>query len=95
MPPTKGAGRAAIGVTLPTIRLVADRIVDDHRDPTLVLAYPFLETDADGWVYLPVYKAILREPTIDVRSGLLDSTDKPQWFGWFGQVGRLADVTLR
>lgn len=87
-------GNDAASRPIPALALVADRIVDDRRDSTLVLQYPYLKTDGDGFVYLPVYKAILRPTDADRPAGAIDSTDKPLWFTFWGQVGRLADVTL-
>ncbi|MEL7088835.1 MAG: hypothetical protein AAGL98_10425 [Planctomycetota bacterium] len=80
---------------IPDIAFVADRIVNDQRDSSLVLYYPHLETDGRGFVYLPVYKAILRQTDADRPTGVIDSTDKPLWFTWWGQVGRLADVVIQ
>ena len=89
-----GDGSDAAFAAVPDVALVADRIVNDRRDSTLVLTYPYLETDADGYIYLPVYKAILRHTEADRPAGVIDSTGKPLWFTWFGQVGRLPDITL-
>ncbi|MEM7625964.1 MAG: hypothetical protein AAF333_10065 [Planctomycetota bacterium] len=87
-------GKDAAYAAAPAVALVADRIVNDQRDSTLVLLFPHLKTDADGFVYLPVYKAILRQTDADRPAGVIDATDKPLWFTWWGNVGRLADVTL-
>ena len=89
------AGRSARGVSVPAVELIVDRIIDDHRDPTLVLIYPFLQSDDQGFVFLPVYKAILRHAEPPPLPGLPDSTEKPDWFSFFGQVGRLPDLTLK
>ena len=78
----------------PEIRLIVDRVVDDHRDPSLVLVYPHLRTDDQGFVYLPVFKAILRHADAAPLPGMTDQTQKPLWFSFFGQVGRLPDQPL-
>ncbi len=59
-----------------------------------MLHYPYLETDDQGFIYLPVYKAILRHAVPTPLPGLADTTDKPLWFSFFGQVGRLPDQPL-
>jgi hypothetical protein len=87
-------GTSAGGVEVPDLALIADRIVDDRRDPTLVLVYPFLQSGPDGYVYVPVYKAILRHAEPTPLPGLADAERKPQWFSFFGRVGRLPDVTV-
>ena len=88
-------GHAAAHRPVADIQLVVDRIVDDRRDPTLELIYPFLQTDREGFVYMPVFKAILRHRKPTPLPGLPDAHEKPQWFSFFGQVGRLPDETVR
>ena len=88
-------GQTAAHRAAPSVRLIVDRIVDDHRDPSLVLVYPHLQTDAEGFIYLPVFKAILRDALPAPLPGLPDLGEKPMWFSFFGRVGRLPDVTLK
>jgi hypothetical protein len=88
-------GNAAASAEVPEVALVVDRVIDDRRDPTLVLIYPHLEADDEGFIYLPVFKAILRHRTGPEVPGLADTEEKPQWFSFFGRVGRMPDLTLR
>lgn len=88
-------GQTAVDAPVPDLALVADRIVDDHLDASVVLIYPHLRTGGDGFIYLPVYKAILRETDADRPIQRVAFEDKPAWFTFFGPVGRRPDVTLK
>lgn len=87
-------GQPATHHDVPTLAIAADQVVNDHLDRSLVLVYPFLQTDERGWVYLPAYKTILRraDPTLPV--GVIEIQEKPRWFTFWGNVGRLPDETL-
>ncbi|MEM9883096.1 MAG: hypothetical protein AAF800_09295 [Planctomycetota bacterium] len=85
---------SAAGVPVPPLALVADQIVDDHLDRSLVLVYPHLTSDAEGFVYLPVYKAILRREDPALPPGVPDIQEKYPWFTWVGRIGRLPDVEI-
>ncbi|MEO1235720.1 MAG: hypothetical protein AAFX76_02910 [Planctomycetota bacterium] len=88
------AGTDAAGVELPPYALAVDRIIDDRLDRSTVLVYPFVRTDAQGMAYLPVYKAILRHADLDRLDAWIDVRQKPKWFTFAGDVGRLPDRTI-
>ncbi len=90
-----GSGVSAAGVPVPTLAFGVDQVIDDKLDRSVVLVYSFLETDADGFVYVPVYKTILRQADPAASPGLAPVEEKPQWFTFYGHVGRLSDAALR
>ena len=83
---------AATDRAVPTIAVAADQVVDDRLDRSVVLVYPHLRTDAEGFVYLPVYKTILRLADPQARPGFTAVEAKPQWFTFYGNAGRLSDA---
>ncbi len=87
-------GGSAAGVELPPLAYAADQIVDDELDRSVVLVFPHLTTDAEGFIYLPVYKAILRAEDPALPPGVPDLREKYQWFTFVGRIGRLPDVAL-
>jgi len=87
-------GGSAAGVELSPLAYAADQIVDDELDRSVVLVFPYLTTDDEGFIYLPVYKAILRAEDPALPAGVPDLREKYQWFTFVGRIGRLPDVTL-
>ncbi|MEM8737619.1 MAG: hypothetical protein AAGG38_03970 [Planctomycetota bacterium] len=77
---------------VPPLALVADQIVNDQIDGSLVLVYPHRRTDAEGFVYAPTYKTILRETEPGLPAGVLVIPEKPQWFTFYGRFGRQPDT---
>ena len=89
-----GSSQPAADAPVPTLAVGVDQVIDDELDRSVVLVYPFLQTDADGFVYLPVYKTILRLADPAAPSGFTPTEEKPQWFTFYGHVGRLSDAAL-
>lgn len=90
----KQSAAKAAKAAVPTLAFAADQIVDDQLDRSVVLVYPYLTTDAQGFIYLPMYKAILRPEDPDLPAGVTDLREKYPWFTFAGRFGRLPDVTL-
>ncbi len=67
-----------------------DQILHDRLDRSLVLVFPFLKSEPDGLIYLPVYKAILRRANPDLPAGVSEIDPQPRWFTFYRRVGRLA-----
>ena len=89
-----GSGDPAADRTVPTIAIGADQVIDDELDRSVVLVYPYLRTDAEGFVYLPVFKSILRQADPQAPPGFAPVDAKPRWFTFYGNVGRLSDAAL-
>lgn len=101
-----GKGDPVTGYALPPVAIGYDRVTDGKLDATLVLIYPRPTSQANGFVYLPVYRSAYRfaDPALPlgVDPGLhptlltllpqpSNGTD-PNWFAVpDGAVGRLAD----
>ena len=99
-------GRAIAGYELPPVAIGYDRVIDGKLNATLVLIYPRPTSQANGFVYLPVYRSAYRfadaalplgvDPGLHpTRLTLLpqesNGTD-PNWFAVpDGAVGRLED----
>ena len=77
------------------LAFAADQVVADRLDRGLMLVFPFLEPDADGKIYLPVYKTILRRVDPARPAGVTNVEEQPRWFTWAGQVGRLPALGAR
>lgn len=104
----KGGGPAA-GVQLPPVAIGFDRVIDGERDWTLVLHYPLLPSDADGFIYLPTYRSVYRlvDPALPTGADATlhpstltflpqepDGPD-PHWFAVpDGAVGQLPDALI-
>ncbi len=84
--PHQRVGHVAIGF---------DRVRQDTLDPTLVLLYPAVTTQADGSWYLPVYKSIYRLADPAVEPGFTNTEHREAWFTFFGNVGKLPDQVWR
>ncbi|MEM9419360.1 MAG: hypothetical protein AAGA25_09975 [Planctomycetota bacterium] len=87
-------GESAANTPVPTLAIAADQIIDDELDRSLVLVFPSLTTDADGTIYLPMYKAILRYEDPALPPGVADLQEKYRWFTFAGRIGRMPDETL-
>lgn len=87
-------GTDAADADVPTLAFAADQIVDDQLDRSVVLVFPHLTTDAEGFIYLPVFKAILRPEDPALPPGVIDQREKYPWFTFVGRIGRLPDVVL-
>lgn len=87
-------GSDAAHMPVPTLAFAADQIVDDRLDRSVVLVFPHLTTDAEGMIYLPVFKAILRPEDPALPAGVVDQREKYPWFTFVGRIGRLPDVVL-
>lgn len=87
-------GPSATSTAVPTLAFAADQIINDQLDRSVVLVFPHLTTDDEGFIYLPVYKAILRAEDPALPPGVPDLREKYQWFTFVGRIGRLPDETL-
>lgn len=87
-------GPSAAKSAVPPLAFAADQIIDDALDRSVVLVFPHLTTDAEGFIYLPVYKAILRAEDAALPAGVPDLREKYQWFTFVGRIGRLPDDVL-
>ncbi|MGB1124440.1 MAG: hypothetical protein ACPG4Q_04465 [Phycisphaeraceae bacterium] len=99
-------GNPVADYRLPPVAIGYDRVTDGKLDATLVLIYPRPTSQANGDVYLPVYRSVYRltDPAlpIGINPGLhptlltllpqeSNGTD-PNWFAVpDGAVGRLSD----
>lgn len=102
-------GQPMAGYNIPPIAIGYDRVIEGKLDATLVLIYPRPTSDANGSVYLPVYRSVYRltDPALPLgidpglhptRLTLLpqisNGTD-PNWFAVpDGAVGRLEDAVI-
>lgn len=102
-------GEPVAGFELPPVAIGYDRVIDGKLDATLVLIYPRPTSQANGYVYLPVYRSVYRftDPAlpIGVDPGLhptlltllpqeSNGTD-PNWFAVpDGAVGQLDDAVI-
>lgn len=87
-------GGSAVNTPVPTLAYAADQIVNDELDRSVALVFPHLTTDAQGFIYLPMYKAILRPEDPALPPGVADLREKYPWFTFVGRIGRLPDITL-
>ncbi|MEM1108625.1 MAG: hypothetical protein AAGH99_08045 [Planctomycetota bacterium] len=87
-------GPSAANTPVPTLAFAADQIVDDRLDQSLVMVFPHLTTDDEGFIYMPVYKAILREEDPTLPPGVPNLQEKYSWFTFAGRVGRIPDETI-
>ncbi len=72
-----------------TWELACDRVIDGELDQTLKLLYPELETDASGWVYLPVYDTVYRATKLPEPPGYRVRYQISGWFRFPGRLGTL------
>ncbi|MGB0767803.1 MAG: hypothetical protein ACPGYV_08840 [Phycisphaeraceae bacterium] len=102
-------GNPVAGLALPPVAIGYDRVIDGKLDATLVLIYPRPTSEANGFIYLPVYRSAYRladaalplgvDPGLHpTRLTLLpqpsNGTD-PNWFAVpDGAVGRLRDAVV-
>ena len=102
-------GQPVANFELPPVAIGYDRVIEGKLDATLVLIYPRPTSQANGYVYLPVYRSVYRftDPALPmgVDPGLhptkltllpqpVGGTD-PNWFAVpDGAVGRLADADI-
>ena len=79
----------AAGYRVDDLWIGVDEVVDDTVRQAVVYRYPALVADADGEVFIPVPKAILRlhDPTAPPPGP--DRVDATAWFTFPGNVGRL------
>lgn len=98
-----------VGYELRPVAIGYDRVVDGKLDATLVLIYPRPTSDANGFVYLPVYRSVYRftDPALPLgvdpglhptRLTLIPQPNggsDPNWFAVpDGAVGKLADADI-
>jgi hypothetical protein len=101
-------GEAVAGFALPSVAIGYDRVIEGKLDATLVLIYPRPTSEANGFVYLPVFRSAYRLADATLPLGVdpglhptkltllpqeSNGTD-PNWFAVpDGAVGRLEDAT--
>lgn len=86
-------GEPAVGHDAGEIVIAFDQVENDAINTNLRLAYPHLETDETGRVYLPVFKTVYR---VERRPDLTQVPPvRKDWFTFPGQLGALEPVTVR
>lgn len=88
-------GRPLTGVRLASMGIECNRVQRGSLDPSLVLFYPLLVTDREGWVRVPVYDTVYRVDSLAFPEGHTVSTMAMGWFESRAKVGLLPDVTVR
>lgn len=83
------------GLELGVIEIVCAQMQDNNIDETCRLVYPWLVTDGDGWVYLPVYDSVYRVAELPQTSGRRIEYRMPGWFEFPGRVGTLPTAVVR
>lgn len=102
-------GEPAADYELPPVAIGYDRVIDGKLDATLVLIYPRPTSEANGFIYLPVYRSVYRltdpalplgidpgvHPTgLTLLPQISNGTD-PNWFAVpDGAVGKLDNAVV-
>jgi len=88
-------GMPVAGLELGTARIEHNRVQNHQLDPSLVLTYPALVTDARGRVYLPAYRTVFRAAELPVPAGHEVTYPPLGWFDVVNRIGTLPPVQVR
>ncbi|HEX7009463.1 MAG TPA: tetratricopeptide repeat protein [Phycisphaeraceae bacterium] len=88
-------GMPVAGLEVGTVRIEHNRIQNHELDPSLVLRYPALVTDARGRVYLPAYRTVFRAVGLPVPAGYEVTYPSLGWFDVVNRIGTLPPAQVR
>ena len=89
------AGEPVAGLALGAIEIVCAQMSDGNLDESCRLVYPYLVTDSDGWVYLPVYETVYRASELPQPPGKTIDYRMPGWFEFPGRLGEMPAAVVR
>lgn len=89
------AGQPVADLAVGTFEIVHARSDGHELDESLVLVYPALVTDADGYVYLPVHETLYRIHRAPEPGAGEAVYDMEQWFDFPDRVGTLRPAVVR
>lgn len=87
-------GSPLVGSAIREIQIECNRVQKGSLDPSLKLTFFDLTTDADGCVYLPVYRTIYRLYSIAHPEGFALELPRLGWFETRSKVGILPAATV-
>lgn len=88
-------GQPVPDLAVGTFELAHARSDGHELDESLVLIYPALVTDADGYVYLPVHRTLYRVHQVPQPAGYEVEYRLEQWFDFPDRVGTLRAAVVR
>lgn len=88
-------GTPLANVEFQSIEIECNRVQNHSIDPSLILKFPALLTDAHGRVYLPVYNTVYRAASLPIPTGLAIDYPKLGWFEASRKASLLPIATVR
>jgi hypothetical protein len=87
-------GTPAAGLHVQSYAVECNRVKRHSLDPSLVLSYWDLTTDAKGCIYVPAYDSVYRTDSMSYPDGLPTTYPRLGWFASPGKVGLLPTAVV-